>query len=38
MAGERETVLQEHFSALDRKDFDAALRLVDDDAHGVDEI
>jgi ketosteroid isomerase-like protein len=38
MAGELETALREHFSAFDRKDFDAALELVDEDAQGVDEI
>jgi uncharacterized protein (TIGR02246 family) len=38
MADELEAVLRELFSAFDRKDFAAVLRLVDDDAQGVDEI
>jgi ketosteroid isomerase-like protein len=38
LAGELETVLREHFSAFDRKDLDAALRVVHEDAEGVDEI
>jgi ketosteroid isomerase-like protein len=38
MAGELEAVLREQFSAFDRKDFDALLRLVDDEAQGVDEL
>jgi ketosteroid isomerase-like protein len=38
LAGELGTVLREHFSAFDRKDLDAALRVVHEDAEAVDEI
>ena len=38
MAGELEGVVREMFAAFDRKDFEAALQAVAEDAQGVDEI
>ncbi len=38
MVGELEAVVRAMFSALDRKDWDALLRLMTDDVQAVDEI
>ena len=38
MAGELEAMVWEMFEGVDRKDFDAVFRVIDDDVQGVDEI
>jgi len=38
MAGELESVVRGVFQAVDRRDFDVAMRVTDETIQGVDEI
>jgi ketosteroid isomerase-like protein len=37
MAGELETVVRDMFEGIDRKDFDAVMRVIDEEVQGIDE-
>ena len=38
MAGELEAIVRDIFDGVDRKDFDAVTRVLDEDVQGVDEL